>query len=144
MNKLRTALAALALSAATAVALPTAAHADGGCAPGNFCVYADDTNYTFATQGNSGAWPGSVANKNDWVGNSGYNSGKAQVDIFWGTSGEGYGAYACLGPGNAWNLRDNSVKFGWTKNGDSRGLGQKVHDNAAAHLWVYSCGNNNW
>ncbi|MFJ2749245.1 MULTISPECIES: hypothetical protein [unclassified Streptomyces] len=142
MNKLRTLFAGLAIAGAAVVAVPTAAQADGGCGSGNFCAYSDDANYLYQEGGNSSSWPGQVKNKVDWVRNSGVAVGRHHVNIYWGDNNSG--AYACIGYGTEWNLRNNANTFNWTRNGDNRGVGEKVHDNAASHRWVYGCGNGTW
>ncbi|MET9397276.1 hypothetical protein [Kitasatospora sp. NPDC002965] len=144
MRKLSTALVGLVAAGAAVLAVPTAAHADGGCNWTNFCAYADDTGATVQWSGPSDDWPSSVKNKVDWVGNNGAPGGRDKVNIYWGTAAEGYGAYACIGYGTSWNLRGNGYYLTWTRNGDNRGLNQSLHDNAASHRWVTSCGNNTW
>lgn len=139
MSKLRTALAGAAVAATALLAAPGIAQADGGCNTGEFCAYADENGMTYRNQGNSTDWPDSIQNKVDWVGNRGTSGAPAQVNIYYN---ENYrSAYACLGQGHEWNLRDNSHTFTWTA-GYTAGKGRAVHDDAAAHKWVWSCGNN--
>ncbi|MEV6978779.1 hypothetical protein [Kitasatospora sp. NPDC093806] len=144
MGKFRKALAGLVIAGTAVLAVPGVAQADGGCGWTNFCAYSDDYGYTYQNAGNSGDWPYQVKNKVDWVGNNGAPGGRDKVNIYWGTAAENYGAYACIGYGTSWNLRGNGYHYSWTRGGDSRGLGESVHDNAASHSWVYSCGNNTW
>jgi hypothetical protein len=139
------ALAALAIAGGALVAIPTAAQADGNCPIGDFCALADKDVGPFGwfpTPGSSTNWPASVKNRVDWVGNSGTNSGPTAVDIFYAASYGG--AYACINRNTGWNLRGNDYHFNWRKNGNSSGWNQSVHDNAASHRWVYSCGDNNF
>lgn len=142
MSKIRTAVAAVAVAGAALVAIPATAHADGGCNPGNFCAYSDDYGITYQNPNNSSDWPSSVKNVNDWVANNGIPGGRDHVNIYYNENNTG--AYACIGYGTSWNLRGNSYYFNWTRNGDTSGQGRTVHDLAASHRWVYSCGNNTW
>lgn len=145
MKRMLAALGSAATIATTMiVGLPAVAHADGGCPYTDFCAYSDDFNYTYKTPGNSSAWPSQVSNRVDWVMNNGDPNYAARlVDIFYDI-GPGYGAYACIGWGTAWNLRGNGYHFTWHGSHGSDGLNQNVHDNAVAHHWVSgSCGNYN-
>jgi hypothetical protein len=135
--------AALTIAGGALIGLPVAAQADGGCPLTDFCALADQDVGPFgwyATPGNGAAWPASVHNRVDWVGNAG-TTGKV-VDIFY--SANYSGAYACIGPNTGWNLRGDGYHFNWTKNGNTSGLNKSVHDDAASHRWTYSCGNNNF
>ena len=128
------------------VGLPSSAQADGDCNFGNFCAYADDGGgYLYQTAGNSVSWPGEVKNKVDWVMNNGSSSANShRVDTFYATEVQGYGAYACIDLGTAWDLRGGGYIFSWSGHHGSSGLNQNVHDNAAAHHWVRgACENNN-
>src|SRR5262245_39254592 len=111
-------------------------------ADGKFYIWADDCQCSAAFTGNSQVWPDYVRNKDDWVWNNGYVGGRDHVNIYW----DWYygGAYACISYGTSWWLPEHWQRFGWTKDGDTRGWGQVVHDNAASHRWVYQCGNNTW
>lgn len=137
---------ALAMAAGIFVAMPTTpALADGNCPIGDFCALADQDTGPFgwyAVPGSSTLWPSSVRNRVDWVGNSGTATGPTAVDIFYASNYGG--AYACIGRNTGWNLRGNGYFFTWRKNGNSSGWNQSVHDNAASHRWVYSCGDNNF
>lgn len=139
MSKLRTALAGAAMAATAILAAPGIAQADGGCNSGEFCAYADDNQLTYRNAGNSTDWPSTIKNKLDWVANRGTGSSFAQVNIYYNENYQS--AYACLGQGHEWNLRSNSHIFSWTA-GNNAGQGQRVHDNAASHKWVNTCGNN--
>lgn len=139
MRKLRTALAGAAMAATAILAAPGIAQADGGCDTGEFCAYADETWVTYDWLGNSTNWPNTVKNKVDWVANRGISGSPAQVNIYYNENHTS--AYACLGQGHEWNLRDNSHTFNWTGRYNA-GQGEAVHDNAASHRWVWSCGNN--
>jgi hypothetical protein len=141
-RKIGTIAAGIALLAGAAVAAPTAAYADFGCNPGNFCVFSDDCRNTYQWVGNAASWNGCVTNLEDWVGNAGNAGSFSAVDIFYGSNNSG--AYACLPRGYSWNLRDNQEWFTWVAHGDSAGHNQVVHDNAASHRWVNACGNNNF
>ena len=136
---------AAALATGLTVGLPAAAHADGNCGYENFCAYSDDAAFLYQTPGNSGSWPSQVYNKVDWVMNNGNpNYAAHRVDIFYDTAAQGYGAYACIDYGTAWNLRGNGYHFTWAGYHGSDGQGANVHDNAVAHHWVSGgCGNYN-
>ncbi|WP_327695974.1 hypothetical protein [Streptomyces sp. NBC_00459] len=139
MSKFRTVLVGAAMAATALLATPGIAQADGGCNSGEFCAYADDNGTTYRNAGNDKDWPETIQNKLDWVSNRGTGSSFAQVNIYYN---ENYtSAYACLGQGHDWNLRNNSHTFNWTA-GNADGKGKAVHDNAASHKWVNTCGNN--
>jgi hypothetical protein len=67
------------------------------------------------------------------------------TETCWGDSADGFGgAYARIGYGTQWNLRGNAYRFTWRGYHGSAGQGQNIHDNAAAHHWVYGpCGHYN-
>jgi hypothetical protein len=138
---MRRIIAAFACAAALAlgltVGLPSAAHADGDCEYEYFCVYADETETYLWSSGDMDAWSSLLANKADWVMNNGNpNYAEHLVDIFFKTKDEGFGAYACMDTGTAWDLRGNGYIFSWHGWHGTDGLEQNVHDNAAAHHWV--------
>lgn len=139
MKKIRAALLGTVMAAAAIIAAPGIAQADGGCNTGEFCAYADETGQTYRSSGNSVDWPDYIQNRVDWVQNLGTSGYPAQVNIYYN---EHYrSAYACLGQGHTWNLRGGDYKFSWTS-GYTSGHNEQVHDNAAAHKWVWGCGNN--
>ena len=96
----------------------------------------------FFNAGNDDRWPDGVRNRADWVRNNGYPGGRDHVNIYWGSYYTG--AYACIGPGTSWDLREGWQRFNWVLDGDYRGYWELVRDNAASHRWVHYCGNNTW
>lgn len=147
MGKLRRRLgmraAAVAIAATASVLAPAAAQAADTCWAGEFCAFSDDCQATAHWAGNVGVWGDCWRNKTDEVLNNGTPGAQDDVNIFWDVGNKG--AYACLGRGDHWNLRKNEQSFTWTRTGSgSQGLGEAVHDNAASHIWVNFCGNNNF
>ncbi|WP_336323008.1 peptidase inhibitor family I36 protein [Streptomyces lavendofoliae] len=139
MAKIRTALLGAAMAATAILASPGIAQADGGCNAGEFCAYSDEHGQTYRTPNSSPNWPDTIQNKVDWVQNLGTSGSPAQVNIYYN---ENYAsAYACLGQGAQWNLRQRTQVFSWTGQ-YSAGHMRVVHDDAASHKWVWTCGNN--
>ncbi|HEV3168962.1 MAG TPA: hypothetical protein VGZ32_01410 [Actinocrinis sp.] len=142
-------LSAASAGAATSSHSPAPSHGarpykGDGCPFTDFC--ASNDNVVYETAGNSSAWPSWIANQQIFVDNEGDpNAGPADVDIFYDTAAQGYGAYACMTPGTFWFQGDgNTYIFSWQGYHGSDGLGDGFWNNAVAHHWVYGpCGNYN-
>lgn len=108
-------------------------------------VYSDDMGRDVTYSGNASEWPSGWSNKVDQLWNNGFPGSKDDVNIYdypWQN-----GAYACIGNGDFWDLRNDDYVFSWVNDGASDWqrdpLWETVHDRGTSHKWVDWCGNNN-
>jgi hypothetical protein len=109
-------------------------------------VYSDDMGEDVTYSGNSTQWPTGWNNQVDQLWNNGFPGAQDDVNIYdypWHV-----GAYACIGNGDFWNLREDDYVFSWVHDHDDSGfeldpLWETVHDRGTSHKWVDWCGNNN-
>jgi hypothetical protein len=115
-------------------------------ADGLFYVYSDDMGYDVTYSGNGQQWPTGWNNQVDQVWNNGFPGAKDDVNIY--DYPGPVGAYACVGNGDFWNLRNDDYVFSWVHDHDDSRfeldpLWESVHDRGTSHRWVDFCGNNN-
>ena len=111
---------------------------------GNLYIYSDDMGRDVTYSDDRQQWPGGWHDKVDQLWNNGFPGGRDDVNIYafpWHN-----GAYACIGNGHFWDLRNDEYVFSWIKDGASdwqrEPLGDTVHDDGSGHKWVTHCGNN--
>jgi hypothetical protein len=114
-------------------------------ADGLLYVYSDDMGRDVTYPGNQSQWPTGWNDRVDQLWNNGFPGSRDDVNIYdypWQN-----GAYACIGNGDFWDLRNDDYVFSWVNDGASDWqrdpLWETVHDAGTSHKWVDWCGNNN-
>ncbi|MET9291128.1 peptidase inhibitor family I36 protein [Streptomyces sp. NPDC003077] len=142
-RRIRTGLAALALTAGTVLALPTTANAAPArptapppAADGYFYawLHAGQNGTSCRWSGNSTNWNSgcSLRNQASSVLNFGYEETYDDVRMYWGLSYGG--ASYCVARGV---YLDNLANYTFPNNGS--GAGQSLNDNISSHKWVTGC-----
>ncbi|WIX82917.1 hypothetical protein QRX50_20180 [Amycolatopsis carbonis] len=106
----------------------------------NGYFYAEaDQGYLCSWSGNGADWSYSqnganCLNNDIWVENNGYFETYDCVEIFWGTSYGGAGAF--LGQGIAWDLTTGRYTFDYEGDNPEPGYLESMENNAASHAWT--------